>query len=152
MIKSKAMENFNMRYNTHLKRIRTFITPEGRFGQYDYTQDPYNRPCFFTVFESEDGFIIRNAFLPEFLQRLGIATRFYKRMAIESIQITGKPLRSTQKRLLSNGETVHELSPAAVALWESLAREGYAVRIGEKNYVFKTKENDTVKHDPQGIR
>lgn len=130
------MENFNMRAETHLKRIKTFITPEGRFAQYDYTKDPYNRPCFFTVFEHEDGFIIRNAFLPEFLQRLGIATRFYKRMNHESKQITGKPLRSTQKRVLSTGETVHELSHAGICLWESLTRKGYAKKLSEKNYVF----------------
>ena len=123
--------------NMRIIRQRTFITPEGRFAHYDIKKDPYNRVCFYTVFEDPAGYIIRNAFLPDFLQKKGISTRFYIQMNDQSMHEVGKPLRSTQKRTLSSGEVVHELTPAAVALWESLTRRGLVEKISEKNYKFK---------------
>lgn len=57
-------------------------------------------------------------------------------MNAESLNKTGKPLRSTQPRILQSGEIVHELSNDGIRLWDSLVKKGYATKLGEKNYVF----------------
>ena len=58
-------------------------------------------------------------------------------MNIKSKKKTGKNLRSTQPRVLNNGEVVHELSKEGIALWDSFVSKGLAVKLGDKNYVFK---------------
>jgi len=118
-----------------IKKIKSFTTSEGDFAHYDYEEMP-RRAAMFTIFESPDGWIIRNAFVPESLQKQGIATEFYRRMNQLSHSSTGNPLRSTQPRTLSTGEVVHELSMAGIALWDSLVSKGYAQKLSHKNYIF----------------
>jgi len=120
-----------------LKKVKSFNTDEGKFSIYDTEEGgARGRMDMFTVFENENGWIVRNAFVPDSLQKMGIATKFYIKMNEQSLRTTGKPLRSTQPRTLNSGEVVHELSKDGIALWNSLVRKGYASRLGEKNYVF----------------
>lgn len=121
-----------------LYKVKTFTTDEGKFSIYDTEKSgARGRVDMFTVKEDNGGWIIRNAFVPDNLQRQGIATSFYKMMNNESLKKTKKPLRSTQPRVLSSGETVHELSKDGIAFWDSLVEKGYADKIGDKNYKFK---------------
>lgn len=120
-----------------LKKIKSFKTNEGNFSIYDISDDVRNRVNIFTVLEDKNGWIIRNAFVPDELQRKGIATDFYIKMNQKSKEKTGKSLRSTQQRTLSNGEIVHELSSNGIALWDSFVDKGLAVKLGHKNYIFK---------------
>ena len=121
-----------------LIKVKSFKTQEGDFEIYDTEKGgARGRGDMFTVFKSKDGWIIRNAFVPEQLQKKGIATDFYLKMNEESIKKTGKPLRSTQERILINGERVHELSKDGISLWDSFVKKGYAIKNGEKNYSFK---------------
>lgn len=119
-----------------LKKIKSFKTDEGKFSVYDFDSD-HRRADMFTVFESKDGWIVRNALVPDDLQKQGIATDFYVWMNQESLKKTKKPLRSTLPRRLTSGEEVHELSNDGQRLWDSLVRKGLATKIGEKLYVMK---------------
>lgn len=120
-----------------LKKVKSFTTDEGSFDIYDTEKDgARGRVDMFTVFKDKNGWIIRNAFVPDALQKKGIATDFYKRMNEASLKATKKPLRSTQERTLNSGEKVHELSANAIQLWESLVRNGFAEKLSEKNYRF----------------
>lgn len=123
--------------DVNIRHIKTFTTPEGKFYVYDIDDTHRNRVDMFTVLKDKSGYIIRNAFVPTELQRLGIATKFYKDMNDESIRKTKKPLRSTRPRKLNNGEIVHELSPDGIRLWDSLVAKGLAIKLGDKDYVFK---------------
>jgi hypothetical protein len=125
-----------------IKKTKSFTTPEGRFSVYDIEKVPIGRGDMFTVWEHPDGWIIRNALVPDDLQQQNIATIFYQRMNAASIKATGKPLRSTQPRTLNSGEIVHELSPLAIKLWDRLTRWGEAEKIANKNYRFRLKETD----------
>jgi hypothetical protein len=125
---------------SEIKKQKSFKTGEGKFSVYDSEKDVRTRASMFTVLEDKNGWIVRNSIVPTEKQKQGIATEFYKRMNFESIKKTGKPLRSTQQRVLSNGEVVHELSKYGIALWDSLVKKGYAEKVGNKNYIFK-KEN-----------
>lgn len=120
-----------------IRLIKTFSTAEGKFAVYDIDDNHSNRPDMFTVLKDKSGYIIRNAFVPVEMQRLGIATKFYKDMNDESIRKTKHPLRSTRPRKLISGEIVHELSPDGIRLWDSLVSKGLAIKLGEKDYVFK---------------
>ena len=102
------------------KKVKSFKTEEGNFSIYDTQTDVRNRASMFTVFESPDGWIVRNSIVPEDLRRKGLATNFYKKMNELSKQKTGNPLRSTQPRTLSTGEVVHELSNDGIQLWDIL--------------------------------
>ena len=117
-------------------KIRDFSTPEGKFSVYDYEKNPVRRADMFTVLKDKNGYIIRNAFVPDELQNKGIATEFYKSMNQESLHKTKKPLRSTRPRKLSSGKVVHELSSDGIRLWDSLVSKGLAKKLGEKDYVF----------------
>ena len=118
-----------------------FKSDEGKFSIYDIEKTaPRNRSSMFTVYKSKDGYIVRNAILPDDLKRKGIATQFYIDMNKESIAKTGKPLRSTQPRKLISGEIVHELSPEGIALWDSFVSKGLAKKLGDKNYRFITSQ------------
>jgi len=120
-----------------LLKVKSFKTNEGNFDIYDIEKGgARGRTDMFTILKDKNGWIVRNAFVPDNLQKKGIATNFYKKMNDESLKATGKPLRSTQQRTLSNGEVVHELSLNAIKLWDSLVRGGYAEKLGEKNYRF----------------
>jgi predicted GNAT family acetyltransferase len=119
-----------------IKRVNTFRTEEGKFSAYDIDKDVRNRPYMFTVWERKDGYIIRNALVPDEMQRRGIASDFYFRMNQESRRKTGNPLTSTQERRLFSGKVVHELSGDAEALWDSFVRKGWAEKLSEKNYRF----------------
>ena len=120
-----------------LKKVKSFTTEEGNFDIYDTEKDgARGRVDMFTVFKDKNGWIIRNAFVPDALQKKGIAADFYKRMNEASLKATKKPLRSTQERTLNSGEKVHELSANAIQLWESLVRNGFAEKLSEKNYRF----------------
>jgi hypothetical protein len=119
-----------------IRKTRSFKTEEGNFSVYDTEKDPRGRANIFTVLEDKNGFIVRNAFVPENLQQQGIATDFYIRLNNESLRKTGNPLRSTQPRTLMTGETVHEISELGIKLWDGLVRKGYAEKLGEKDYRF----------------
>ena len=90
----------------------------------------------FTVHESPDGFVVRNALVPDELQRQGIASRAYSDINARSLEATGNPLRSTGPRTLMTGETVHEMTPDAVSMWDSFVDRGLATKLGDKNYAF----------------
>lgn len=132
-----------------VKKIKSFKTVEGNFSMYDIGDDIRNRANMFTVHEHPDGWIVRNAFVPDDMQEQGIGTQFYLSMNKASIGATGNPLRSTQKRTLSNGEIVHELSPLGIKMWDSFVRKGYAKKLGEKDYVFVN--NKTLKELNENI-
>lgn len=119
-----------------VKKIKSFKTNEGKFSIYDVSDDIRGRANMFTVFEDKNGWIVRNAFVPDELQRKGIASKFYIEMNQKSKQKTGKNLRSTQPRILFNGEIIHELSKYGVLLWDSFVNNGLAKKISEKNYIF----------------
>jgi len=119
-----------------ITKVKDFKTDEGNFSTYDVSKNVRGRADMFTVSKDKDGFIVRNALLPDELKRKGIATGFYKQMNEESLKETGKPLRSTQPRKLLSGETVHELTPDAVSLWDSFVKKGLAEKIDDKNYKF----------------
>lgn len=119
-----------------IRKIKSFKTDEGKFSYYDFEDEPRDRMTMFTVFEDRNGWIVRNAFVPDTMQNQGIATQFYIDMNDMSRQKTGKPLRSTQPRMISGGEIVHELSVFGIKLWDSLVRKGYAEKLGDKNYKF----------------
>jgi hypothetical protein len=123
-----------------IHKQRDFKTEEGSFSVYDVVRDPHKvrRANMFTVLKDKGGYIVRNALIPDELRRQGIASRFYEDMNRESLKKTGKPLRSTQPRKLSTGETVHELSEDAIALWDSFVQRGLAHKRGSKDYVFKS--------------
>ena len=123
-----------------IKKVKDFKTDEGAFSTYDVAKDVRGRADMFTVLKDKGGYVVRNALVPEEMRRKGVASKFYKQMNEESIRETGNPLRSTQPRKLVTGETVHELSPDAVALWESFVKKGIAEKIGDKNYRFKLSE------------
>ena len=120
-----------------LLKVKSFKTNEGSFDIYDTDKGgARGRGDMFTILKDKNGWIVRNAFVPDNLQKKGIATYFYKKMNDESLKATGKPLRSTQQRTLNNGEVVHELTQNAIKLWDSLVRDGFAEKLGEKNYRF----------------
>jgi len=133
-IKEKKSITLNNKFK--LEKIKTFETEEGRFSIYDTSKDVRDRANIFTVLEDKNGWIVRNSFVPPELQRNGLATNFYIEMNKQSKNKTGKNLRSTQQRVLSNGETVHELSNNGIALWDSFVQKGLARKIGFKNYIF----------------
>ena len=125
-----------------LLKVKSFKTDEGNFDIYDTEKDgARGRVDMFTILKDKNGWIVRNAFVPDNLQKKGIATDFYKKMNEASIKATGNPLRSTQQRTLSNGEVVHELTPNAIKLWDSLVRDGFAEKLGEKNYRFLKEQS-----------
>ena len=119
-----------------VNKIKSFKTDEGKFSVYDIDDSRKNRGDMFTVLEDKKGWIVRNALVPDELQKNGVATAFYTKMNDLSIQKTGNLLRSTQERKLSNGEKVHELSDLGKKLWDSLVKKGLANKISDKNYVF----------------
>jgi predicted GNAT family acetyltransferase len=114
----------------------TFKTEEGNFSYYGYDNTDRKTNKMFTVYEDKNGWIIRNAYVPENIQRKGIASKFYKQMNILSKHKTGNPIKSTQPRILSDGTIVHELSDDAIALWEYFVKKGIAKKIADKNYQF----------------
>ncbi len=135
------------------KKIRDFRTDEGQFADYDVDPRPTGRAPMFTIQRHPKGYVVRNAMVPEAMQRQGIATRFYQALNQESVQRTGKPLRSTPPRQLQDGRTVHEFTPAATALWDSLARKGVAEKVGD-NYVMNSeleKRSNNVKQKTRDI-
>lgn len=117
-------------------KFRSYETESGKFSEYDIEKSGYKRGWMFTVHESPEGWVVRNAFVPEVLQKSGIGTAFYKKMNELSLKDTKMPLRSTPARKLSNGQDVHELSDDGIKLWDSLVAKGYAVKRGHKDYVF----------------
>ena len=119
-----------------IKKIKEFETEEGKFAVYDIDDNHRGRADMFVVLKDKDGYIVRNALIPEDLRRKGIAESFYKKMNRESILKTGNPLRSTQERILSTGGKVHELSNDAIGLWDNFVRKGLAKKISTKNYRF----------------
>ena len=125
-------------FNAYLRPVAEFTTEEGNFKYYDVEAAPRNRVQMFTVLEDPDGWIIRNAFLPEKIQRQGIATEFYKLMNIKSFRATGKKLRSTQPRKLHTGEVVLELSRDALAFWNYLVSLDYAKKHDNGTYSMLT--------------
>lgn len=130
IIKSNIYKYLNESYinesDLKIKKIKSFKTDEGNFSIYDFSDDIRGRANMFTVFEDSNGWIVRNAFVPNELQRKGLATKFYIDMNEKSKQKTGKNLRSTQPRKLSNGEIVHELSKDGIALWDNFVDKGLA--------------------------
>jgi len=122
-----------------LQKIKDFKTSEGHFSVYDVEggPGPRNRAAMFTVWKHSDGYIVRNAMVPEGLQRRGYATDFYIAMNRESLRTTGHPLRSSPPRTLTTGQTVHELSADAIAMWDSFVAKGWAEKLDHKTYVFK---------------
>lgn len=134
------------------KKIRDFKTDEGQFSTYDIDSNPRGRSEMFTVQKSKDGYVVRNALVPDAMQRKGIAAKFYRDMNRESLEKTGNPLRSTAPRTLSDGRVVHELSPDAVGLWDSLVKGGVAEKTGDRAYQFKSNEiKRSQRPDTQGI-
>lgn len=119
-----------------LKKIQDFNTSEGRFTVYDVDDNHRDRPDMFTVIKSSDGYVVRNAYLPDNLTNQGIGTNFYIQMNKESMKKTGHPLRSSPPRKLFSGETIIELSIRGVKLWDSLVRKGLAKKIGDRQYTF----------------
>lgn len=122
-------------FDKNITKGNTFTTDEGTFTEYQLRGDKRNMATF-TVFESPDGWIVRNAYVPENMQKKGVATNFYNEMNQRSIEATGKPLRSTQPRTLKSGETVFELSDAGKKLWDSLVKQGVAKKLKDKTYEF----------------
>lgn len=121
-----------------IKKVKTFETDEGRFSVYDISSlDEIRRSSMFTVFEDSDGWIVIAAFVPDELQNQGIATDFYIEMNEKSKKKTSNPLKSTQPRVLSTGEEVHELSKEGIIFWDSLVNKGLAKKLGHKSYLFK---------------
>lgn len=123
-------------FDKNITKGNTFTTEEGTFTEYQLKDDTRNMATF-TVFESPDGWIVRNAYVPESMQKKGIATNFYIEMNKRSIDATGNPLRSTQPRTLQTGETVFELSEAGRKLWDSLAKKGMARKLADETYKFE---------------
>lgn len=124
---------------TMFYKLREFETDEGSFAIFD-TEESHktirDRPAMFTVLMGDAGYFVRNVILPEANRRQGLSTKFYEAMNKESLAKTGNALRSSQPRKLSTGETVHELSADAQAMWDSFVRNGKAQKLGEKDYVF----------------
>ena len=110
--------------------IKKFTTCEGNFSVWD-TEKSYRRPDMFTVWEKSDGWVIRNALVPESSRRQGLATEFYTFINKLSLDSTGEPLRSTQPRKLLQGMEVFELSDAGRYLWDSLVKKGLAQATGQ---------------------
>ena len=136
-----------------LLKVKSFKTDEGNFDIYDIEKGgARGRGDMFTILKDKSGWIVRNAFVPDNLQKKGIATDFYKKMNEASIKATGNPLRSTQQRTLSNGEVVHELTPNAIKLWDSLVRDGFAEKLGNKNYRFFTEQTPKTKEEAPALR
>jgi hypothetical protein len=127
----------------NIEKQDSFETDEGIFTNYKLVSDNRNMPTF-TVFESKDGWIVRNAYIPESEQGKGVGTNFYKYMNLKSIEATGKPLRSTQPRTLNNGTEVFELSDLGHKLWDSLVRNNLAVKKENGTYVFNAPKERTV--------
>lgn len=127
----------------NIEKQDSFETDEGVFTNYKLVGDNRNMPTF-TVFESRDGWIVRNAYIPESEQNKGIGTKFYQYMNLQSIQKTGKPLRSTQPRKLSNGTKVFELSDLGKKLWDSLTQKGLATKNKNGTYQFNKPQERTV--------
>lgn len=128
---------------------RSFTTDEGKFSVYDVKKDPRDRANMFTVFESKDGWVVRNVVIPDKLKRKKIATEMYKKLNELSIKQTGNPLRSSPLRVLSTGEKVIELSPDAVKLWDSFVKSGIAEKISDKLYKFKSPPGKAKKKKTQ---
>jgi len=127
-----------------VKKIRSLKTEEGAFSIWDIDAT-HKRPDMFTVWEHPDGWIIRNALVPEEMQRQGIATSFYKRMNQLSLAKTGKPLRSTQARTRLDGQDVLELSDAGKAMWDKYVEREIAEPVGD-TYQFKRAVNVRDEH------
>lgn len=127
----------------NIEKQDSFETDEGVFTNYKLLGDNRNMPTF-TVFESKDGWIVRNAYIPESEQNKGIGTKFYQYINLKSIEKTGKPLRSTQPRKLSSGKEVFELSDLGHKLWDSLTKKGLAVKNKNGTYEFKKPQERTV--------
>ena len=128
-----------------VKKIRSLRTEEGVFSVWDIDAT-HRRPDMFTVWESKDGWIVRNVLIPEELQRMGIASKTYRTLNQLSLKATGKPLRSTQERTLMNGQQVLELSGQGRGLWDSLVGKGMAERVGD-TYKFKTSAEGYTEDD-----
>ena len=127
----------------NIEKQDSFETDEGVFTNYKLVGDNRKMPTF-TVFESKDGWIVRNAHIPESEQNKGIGTKFYQYINLKSIEKTGKPLRSTQLRKLSSGIEVFELSYLGHKLWDSLTKKGLAVKNKNGTYEFKKPQERTV--------
>ncbi len=133
--KMDALSAEALKQSIGIKKINSFKTDEGMFSVYDIDKD-HRRADMFTVHEDKGGFIVRNVLIPEEMRRTGIATTTYRAINQESLKKTKRPLRSTQPRILTSGQTVHELSADGVALWDSFVAKGLAEKRGEKDYIF----------------
>jgi len=104
------------------------IGSRGTMVAYDTVKnmnDLDGRNPMFTVDQSTDGYEIRGTFIPENLQRKGIATRFFKYMNDESNKKTKQPLK------LSN-----DLSVEGKKLIQGLISKGLVTDNGGE-YYFK---------------
>jgi len=138
---SRPLKTIEIGNGESLNSIWDFKSDEGNFSTYDTAKNVdgiRGRNAMFVVHKDSDGYIVRNAILPSDKLRQGIATKFYEAINRESLDRTGRPLRSTQPRVLSSGEKVHELSSDAVALWDSFVKRGLAQKLGDKDYAFNS--------------
>ena len=85
----------------------------------------------FIIREKPDGFVVDSVLLPEYLQRKGVATDFYKQINERSIKETGNSLKSSP---------ISSLSSEGESLWNGLVKKGLAEKIGKDGYQFKNKE------------
>jgi len=153
----KAQEKANAKYDAELEALKTKETPkpqevspvedvvapsvvEGETKKINgkeltfYKLEGDNTDSGFAVEKNKDGYIIQSALIPFAKQRQGIGTDFYIRMNNESIEKTGKPLKSSDNLSNSNGKP----------FWEKLVLKGYAEKTGENNYKFKDKKTVTL--------
>ena len=99
-----------------------------------YKIDGYDIDSGFAVEKNKDGYIIQSALIPFAKQRQGIGTDFYIRMNNESIEKTGKPLKSSDNLSNSNGKP----------FWEKLVDKGLAEKTEDG---FKFKEQTKVTNE-----
>jgi hypothetical protein len=123
-------------------KVNDFKTDEGQFSDYALASD-VKKFKMFTVLKSVNGYTIRNAYVPDKYTRNGIATDFYTMINRESIQKTGKPLRSMRPRKVL-GRTVTILSWEAEKMWDNFVLKGLAKKIGDKDYIFLENKMENI--------
>jgi hypothetical protein len=126
-------------------KSNSFKSLEGNFDVYSWKGSMRDGEA--TVHKSKDGFVIRNVRVPDSAQKQGIGTALYRAINEQSLKMTGKPLRSTQPRTLSDGRKVLEMTDASKNLWKSLVKKGEAVNLPDGTFEF-VKKAENVRFQP----
>lgn len=97
--------------------------------------------------DKKAGYRVRNIYVDSSVQRKGYATGAYEQLNRESMAATGKPLRSSNIGYAKKSDPT-SLSEEGVKLWESLASQGKAQKVGTHYEFLPTPDLPAVDFRP----